>query len=225
MFLFLSILLTISRHWHSWCPGAGSAPGHQLCQWWRKSLSPYGDSRPLWVKLAPNKISIKYIVFQVSFVCWKKNWWLSHWGPVSPYGVKGFCHHWHSWCPGAEPAPGHQLCQCWLIISRICMKKNNGYIVKYTKAWVWKNTLKYLLFLKLENPPGPNGLSTPVGCPRRIDKDLVNSLAPRAVLICQRSWSTLPQLMWRRRTSARALAVAFSVCFFGLTSADSSSPG
>ena len=34
----------------------------------------------------------------------------NHWGLVSPNGVKGFCHHCHSWCPGVKLVPGHQLC-------------------------------------------------------------------------------------------------------------------
>ena len=50
LILFLHILLMTSQHWHSWCPGAGSAPGHQLCQWWQKPLTPYGVTRPQWVK-------------------------------------------------------------------------------------------------------------------------------------------------------------------------------
>jgi len=57
---------------------------------------------------------------------------LNHWGPVSSDGVKGFCQHCNSWCLSA--APGYQVCQCWLIISRIFSNRNNCYIVNNSKV-------------------------------------------------------------------------------------------
>jgi len=41
---------------------------------------------------------------------------------LSPSAVfirQGLSQHWHSRCPGAEPAPGHLLCQCWLMDTKI----------------------------------------------------------------------------------------------------------
>ena len=107
-----------------------------------------------------NKLTLNTVYFEIHCNLPGLSGFLTHWDPVTLYGVKGFCHHWHSWCPGAEPAPGHHLCQCSLIISTICGNKNNFNFFEYSLFWRRKSTLKWWLFMKSQNPPGPNGISS-----------------------------------------------------------------
>ena len=49
----------------AWCRQATS---HYLSQWWPRSLSSYGITRPQWVKIHPNYIFIQFLM----------NWWLGN---------------------------------------------------------------------------------------------------------------------------------------------------
>jgi len=65
----LAIDQLICQHWHSWCPGAGSVPGHQLCQCWSLILMYKDGTGRQWVKEI-------YLHLQVTRTSLIKSQWL-----------------------------------------------------------------------------------------------------------------------------------------------------
>ena len=61
---------------------------------------------------------------------------LTYCGPVSQYDINSLHQHCHSLCSGTEPAPIHQLCQCWLVTSPMCGQADCIYFIIIALEWL-----------------------------------------------------------------------------------------
>ena len=109
----------------TWCRQATSL---YQSQWWPRSMSSYGVTKPKWVKPLKCRCSI-YMEPEFGHQCaddviqngrrdqekCRKIFVLIRCSPVTPYGVCKLCHHWCKYWPFACSVPNHYLAKTDLL--------------------------------------------------------------------------------------------------------------